>query len=181
LIARYFGTKEGLLREIALRIGAGYAKAVADAKDPVDGFVRGFDYFVEMPARAAIWIEPILYNVAASLPSAHQPMSTHLAQLAREGVPTARPADGNGETKGDEGDDEPNLRTDPRLMVMVALALTGGWAVIEDFAMAAHLSSYPRESVRREIRRLLSELIDRELLGHGKSTAGEHEPDRPGP
>jgi AcrR family transcriptional regulator len=156
LIARYFGSKEALLREIALRTGSGYAKAVADAKDPVDGFVRGLDYFLDVPARAAVWIEPILYNVAASLPSSHPAMTIHLAQLALEG-------DEPPEAAYEDEDHEPDPGSDPRLVVMAALAFMGGWTVMEEFAMAAHLSSYEREDIRREVRRMLTDLVRREL------------------
>ncbi|HEX3947348.1 MAG TPA: helix-turn-helix domain-containing protein [Acidimicrobiales bacterium] len=169
LITRYFGTKEGLLREVALRTGTGYAKAVADATDPVDGFLRGLDYFLAGPGRAAVWVESMLRNAPVALPATYQPLNAHLTQLGVQG----RYAQAN--ENGGEGDDGlRSPRTDPRFQVMVAVALIGGWAVIEDFAMAAHLGDHPRALVRQEVRRILSELVGRELSAPG------YQPERPG-
>ena len=166
LIHRHFGGKEQLLKVVTARLAMQYWEAVYTAEvtpeDPAAGFKAALDYLQRDPGeRAAAFAglllgDPAAYLVQESFPG----VELHVAQLQRL-------LDGASTTK-----------RDPRLITVAAVALIGGWTLLEDWAMrAGGLEDLSQKEVRSQIVEILDDMV-RSQLQEPTADDQQHKPRR---
>ena len=142
LVNRHFGSKDQLVAVALSELTTRYAGIVADADDPVDGFLAALDHLRDNPTRAlamsADGSERTGDDAAAKFPG----FNAHLAQFVAAGAP----------------DDEHT-----RLVTAMVIALIAGWAFLEDtFLEAAGLDEVDDDEIRDRVAGIIGRLIERE-------------------
>lgn len=153
VVHRHFETKDRLLAEVVKRTSAHYAEAIADGDgdDPAQGYLTGMAYIADHPAG----FTALARTVAASSQvrddiDLFPGLATHIRRLA-PGADRTGPV-------GEPTADEP---VDPRALAAALMALTSGWALLEDWWLASSgLDSTDREAVRAQIGTMVQQLID---------------------
>jgi len=141
LVHRHFKTKDRLLAEVVSRTIQDYADVVAQASDPTEGFVLGMNHIAENPAgflalASARIGQTRLEQRRPSFPGA----ALHRQQLKAAGA---------------------TRELDPAVVTVAALAMASGWALFEDWWMAA-AGRRDRRALRSEIADVIRRLVQRE-------------------
>jgi AcrR family transcriptional regulator len=149
LIFRHFGSKEQLVREVAIRYAGAYFDAVTSTEDPVEGFHRALE-FVLSPEGNASLVTLTMVDGSDIWPSSKPGLHAHANQILR-----ARKA---------RGETEPPEERDPCVVAAVTIALIAGWSFLENWAMEApELSSLGVEKVRAQLHEMIDSFVRREV------------------
>ena len=146
LIFRHFGSKDQLVREVAVRYALGYGEAVQGAgDDPLAGFHRAVDYMLSTKGRAALFALTFIADEAPETwPPSRPGIEAHVTQI--------RQARGAGQAP-------PGAR-DPWLVSAFALALMAGWSFLESWALAAgDLADLDVKKVREQFHEVVENLV----------------------
>jgi len=152
LVHRHFATKDALVAEVVRRTIDGYAAAVNDHADPAEAFIAGMTWMADhRPSFAAL-----TRALMDAPPDVDVPLfpgfDAHLQRL----TPDAAKTRGRPRERSDG-------RVDPRVLIVTLLALTSGWAFLEDRWLAtAGFSTRDRTAVRRQVATIIGHMIERE-------------------
>jgi TetR/AcrR family transcriptional regulator, repressor for neighboring sulfatase len=152
LVHRHFTSKDALVAEVVRRTIDGYAEAVRDHVDPAEAFVAGMTWMADHRSSFAA-LTRTLMDAPADVDVPRFPgFDEHLRRLAPDiGRTRGRPR-----VHGDG-------RVDSRVLIVTLLALTSGWAFLEDrWLETAGFSSRDRTAVRRQVATIIGDLIERE-------------------
>jgi AcrR family transcriptional regulator len=163
LIFRHFGSKEQLVREVAIRYAGAYFDAVTSTEDPVEGFHRALD-FVLSPEGSASLVALTMVDKSDIWPPSKPGLHAHANQISR-----ARKA-----RRGTE----PAEERDPCMVAAVTIALIVGWSFLETWALEApELSSLGVEKVRGQLHEMIDTFVRREV-GLPPDTSSGSQPGR---
>ena len=148
VVHRHFETKDLLLAEVAKRTAASYADAIADADGAAEGFVTGMAYMADHPGAFTALARSVASAAVRDDIDEFPGFATHVQRLVPDGsgpLPTPT-ADGP---------------VDPRALVAALMAMTSGWAMLEDWWLASGgFEPGDREAVRAQIVRIIEQLVD---------------------
>lgn len=150
VVHRHFETKDRLLAEVVKRTAASYAEAIATSDDPAEGFIAGMDYMADhRPAFTALARTVASQEVRDDV-DRFPGFAIHMQRLAPgpagRGPLGAPPADGT---------------VDPRALGAALMALTSGWAMLEDWWLAsAGLGPTDREALRAQVATIIEQLVE---------------------
>ncbi|MGN6696502.1 MAG: TetR/AcrR family transcriptional regulator [Aquihabitans sp.] len=149
VVHRHFETKDGLFAEVVKRTTARYAEAITDVDDPAAGFVAGMTYMADHRAGFTALVRTVASSAVRDDITRFPGFALHLERLA-PGAPDRGPvADGDGEA------------VDPRVLGAALMALTSGWAFLEDWWLAsAGIDAGDRDAARAQIGRIIQQLVD---------------------
>lgn len=151
VVHRHFETKDRLLAEVVKRTAQRYAEAIADEDDPAQGFTTGMAYMADHRAAFSALARTVASSVVRDDINRFPGLETHLRRLAPDAVGEAGPVT---RAAGDEA-------IDPRVLGAALMALTSGWALLEDWWLAsAGLAGSDRDAVRAQIATIIEQLID---------------------
>ncbi|HVA08943.1 MAG TPA: TetR/AcrR family transcriptional regulator [Acidimicrobiales bacterium] len=146
LIFRHFGSKEQLVREVAVRYALGYREAVqAAGDDPLAGFHQAVDYMLSTKGRATMFALTFIADEApGTWPESRPGLEAHVTQI--------RQARGAGQTLAGA--------RDPWLVSAFALALMAGWSFLESWALVGgNLADADVEEVRLQFHEVVENLV----------------------
>ncbi|OAI38675.1 hypothetical protein AYO39_03515 [Actinobacteria bacterium SCGC AG-212-D09] len=145
LIFRHFGSKEQLVREVAVRYSLGYRDAVqAAGADPLAGFHHAVDYMLATKSSAALFAMAFVGTDPKTWPSSRPGIESHVTQIRQAQQAGQASTDGR----------------DPRLVSAFVLALMAGWSFLEGWALAADsLADLDVEEVRRQLHEVVENLV----------------------
>jgi AcrR family transcriptional regulator len=141
LVHRHFTTKDRLLAEVVARAIAGYAETVARADDPAEAFVDGMRHIAQQPAG--------FLALAGARIGREQP------EHAQQTFPGA---DLHRKKLQDAGVDG---AVDAGVVTVAAMAFAAGWALFEDWWIAA-AGVDDRDVARAQVTDILRRLVRRE-------------------
>jgi len=150
VVHRHFETKDKLLAEVVKRTAARYADAIAEADDPAEGFVTGMAYMADHRASFTALARAVASSEVLGDVDRFPGFAIHLRRLAPDAIGTTGPPDAP--TDG---------TVDPRALGAVLMALTSGWAFLEDWWLAsAGFEGTDREAVRAQVATVIEQLVD---------------------
>jgi AcrR family transcriptional regulator len=150
LIFRHFGSKEQLVREVAIRYAGAYFDAITSTGDPVESFHRALDFMLSPEGKASLVALTMVRGEGSEIWPASKPgLNAHAAQI-RRARKTRR-----GTAPADE--------RDPIMVAAVTIALIAGWSFLENWALeAAELSSLGVETVRAQLHEMIDAFVRKE-------------------
>lgn len=156
VVHRHFETKDRLLAEVVQRTAARYAEAITDGDDAVEGFVTGMAYMADHPAGFTVLARTVASAAVRDDVDGFPGLEIHLRRLAPDAAADARPLA-----------DPPDGSVDPRVLGAALMALTSGWALLEDWWLAsAGLRTEDRDAVRAQVATLVEQLVERNPPNH---------------
>ncbi len=151
VVHRHFETKDRLLAEVVKRTAERYADAIAEGDDPAAGFVAGMTYMADHRAAFSALARTVASASVRDDIDRFPGFETHLRRLAPDAVDDTSPVP----------DPAPGEPVDPRALGAALMALTSGWAFLEDWWLAsAGLRPSDREAVRAQVAVIIQQLID---------------------
>lgn len=155
VVHRHFETKDRLLAEVVQRTAARYAEAITDGDDAVGGFVTGMTYMADHRASFTALARTVASSAVLDGIDGFPGLAIHLGRLAPDTGALTDPIA-----------DQPDGTVDPRALGAALMALTSGWAILEDWWLAsAGLAGEDRDVVRAQVATLIEQLVERNAPG----------------
>jgi AcrR family transcriptional regulator len=151
VVHRHFATKDRLLAEVVQRTSARYAEAVAEGDDPARGFIAGMVHMSDHRASFAVLARTVASSAVRDDIERFPGFAEHLRRLDPDGTAT-----------GPVAEAAPDGAVDPRVLGAALMALTSGWAFLEDWWLAsAGLEPSDREAVRAQVATIIEQVVER--------------------
>lgn len=116
LITRHFGSKDALIAEAVGMVASQYAREVASADDPADGFARGIRHLRAAPSAGFVLTAPAERRAGDDADERFPGLAVHLQALLAAGA-----------------DDD----TETRVLAGILISMVIGWSVGRDTVMEA--------------------------------------------
>lgn len=155
VVHRHFETKDRLLAEVVKRTAATYADAIADGDDPAEGFVTGMAFMADHTGSFTALARAVASSAVRDGIDRFPGFAAHMGRL-----------DPDGEHTGPVSATAPDGTVDPRSLAAALMALTSGWAMLEDWWLASGgIDADDRETVRAQIATIIEDIVERHAPG----------------
>jgi AcrR family transcriptional regulator len=149
VVHRHFATKDQLLAEVVQRTAARYAEAISETDDPAEGFVTGMTYMADHRASFTALARTVASSAVRGDIDRFPGLATHLHRLDPDADRVGPLAEG------------PPGSVDPRALAAALMALTSGWAALEDWWLASSgFGTSDRDAVRAQVATIIEELVE---------------------
>ena len=151
VVHRHFETKDRLLAEVVKRTITSYAESIAGCDDPAGGFVAGMTYMADHRAPFAALARTVANASVHDDIDRFPGLELQLRRLDPDAVEDRSPL----EPPATDGS------IDPRVLGAALMALTSGWAFMEDWWLAsAGLQPSDREAARAQVAVIIEQLVE---------------------
>lgn len=155
VVHRHFATKDRLLTEVVKRTAASYADAIADGDDPARGFVAGMAYMADHPGNFTALARAVASADVRDGIDRFPGFAAHMRRLDPDGVHTGPLT----ETGADGA-------VDPRSLAAALMALTSGWAMLEDWWLASGgIDPADRDAARAQVVTIIEQIVEQHAPG----------------
>jgi AcrR family transcriptional regulator len=150
VVHRHFETKDRLLAEVVKRTAASYADAITGGDDPAEGFVAGMSYMADHVGSFTALARTVASADVRGGIDRFPGFAAHMRRLDPDGACT-----------GALREVGPDGTVDPRALAAALMALTSGWAMLEDWWLASSgIDDADREAARAQVATIIEQLVE---------------------
>lgn len=151
VVHRHFETKDRLLAEVVKRTAATYAGAITEGEDPAEGFVTGMAYMADHAGSFTALARAVASADVREGIDRFPGFAAHMRRL-----------DPDGECTGPLRETGPDGTVDPRSLAAALMALTSGWAMLEDWWLASGgIDVADRDAARAQVATIIEQVVER--------------------